>query len=76
MKLLLFTIAIASASTSPSEQTCEKVSLLRSEMNILLLFLTDKEKHEKECPELEWEQPDIEVYKKERRPLLPPECGD
>lgn len=40
-------------------------------MNILLLFLTDKEKHEKECPELEWEQPDIEVYKKERRPPTP-----
>lgn len=76
MKLLFFTLAIASASTEVPDPTCDKVSVLRSDMDILLIFLTDKKKHEEECPEIIWEQPDIEVYKKERRSLLPPECGD
>ena len=38
---------------------------LKRDMKALELFLQDQEDKEKVCPKLEWEQPDISVYKKE-----------
>ena len=40
----------------------------------LELFLQDKEDHKEHCPRLKWEQPKLEVYKKELKSQLPEGC--
>jgi hypothetical protein len=47
---------------------------LKRDMIALELFLKDKEDKKEYCPNLKWEQPDISVYKKELKSLLPEEC--
>lgn len=47
---------------------------LKRDMKALELFLQDQEDKEKVCPKLEWEQPDISVYKKELESQLPEKC--
>ena len=47
---------------------------LKRDMIALELFLKDKEDKKENCPNLEWEQPDISVYKKELKSQLPEEC--
>jgi len=47
---------------------------LKKDMIALELFLQDQEDHAKYCPKLAWEQPDIEVYKKELISQLPEGC--
>ena len=36
--------------------------------------MKDKILKEENCPEIEWEQPDIEIYKAEPKSYLPEEC--
>jgi len=64
MKYLFVAMAL---SADPSGDLCDKVKALE-------LFLQDQEDHEKYCPELEWEQPSIEVYRKILKSQLPEEC--
>ena len=66
MILLLATLAVA-------ETPCDD---LKRDMVALELFLQDQEDKEKYCPKLSWEQPDIEVYKKELKSQLPQECKE
>ncbi len=47
---------------------------LKRDMIALELFLQDQEDHQKFCPQIKWEQPDIEVYKKELKSQLPENC--
>ena len=47
---------------------------LKRDMKALEIFLQDQEDHKNHCPKIEWEQPDIEVYKKELSSQLPEEC--
>ena len=47
---------------------------LKRDMQALEIFLQDKKDHETHCPDIEWEQPDIKVYKKELESQLPKEC--
>ena len=54
-------------------QECED---LKRDMKALELYLQDQEDHEKFCPKLKWEQPDIKVYKKELKSQLPEECTE
>ena len=49
---------------------------LKKDMKALELFLQDQEDHEKYCPKLKWEQPEIEVYKKELKSQLPEGCKE
>ena len=49
---------------------------LKRDMQALEIFLLDQESHKNECPEIEWEQPDIEVYKKELKSQLPEDCKE
>ena len=64
--ILLFT-ALASA----AEPACDD---LKRNMQALEIFLQDQEDHAKYCPKLEWEQPDISIYKKQLKSQLPKEC--
>ena len=63
--ILLATLMTADASD------CEDV---KRDMKALELFLQDQDDHEKYCPKLKWEQPDIKVYKKELESQLPEKC--
>ena len=49
---------------------------LRRDMTALELYLQDQEDHGEFCPKLKWDQPDIEVYKKELKSQLPEECKE
>ena len=43
-------------------------------MSGLEFYMKDKILKEENCPEIEWEQPDIEIYKAEPKSYLPEEC--
>ena len=64
MSQILFVMFLASDS---SGELCDK-------MKALELFLQDQEDHQEYCPDLAWEQPKIEVYRKKLKSQLPEEC--
>ena len=66
MFLLLFNSQLAKAAPECDE--------LKRNMKALEIFLQDKADHEEICPKLKWDQPDIEVYKKELKSQLPESC--
>tara|TARA_R110002110_G_scaffold4191_2_gene21745 strand:- start:1143 stop:1358 length:216 start_codon:yes stop_codon:yes gene_type:complete len=47
---------------------------LKRDMIALELFLQDKKDHKEFCPKISWEQPTIDVYKKELKTQLPKGC--
>ena len=47
---------------------------LKRDMIALEIFLQDEDDYKKYCPKLEWEQPDISIYKKELKSQLPKDC--
>ena len=53
--------------TDPSGDLCDKVKALE-------LFLQDQEDYKEYCPELEWSQPSIEIYREKLKSQLPKEC--
>ena len=62
--MLMFTSGVSAA---PADD-------LKRDMKALELFLQDQEDHRNNCPNLKWDQPDIEVYKKELKSQLPEQC--
>jgi hypothetical protein len=66
-------IFLFSALAFAEEPVCND---LKKNMVALEIFLQDQEDHANHCPKLKWEQPDIEVYKKELVSQLPAECKD
>tara|TARA_R110002073_G_scaffold76400_1_gene185596 strand:+ start:455 stop:670 length:216 start_codon:yes stop_codon:yes gene_type:complete len=49
---------------------------LKRDMIALELFLQDKKDHTEYCPKISWEQPTIDVYKKELKSQLPEGCKE
>ena len=47
---------------------------LKRDMKALEIFLQDQEDHKTHCPQIAWDQPGIEVYKKELKTQLPENC--
>jgi len=47
---------------------------LKRDMKALEIYLQDNADHKEYCPKIKWEQPDIEVYKKELKTQLPENC--
>ena len=76
MKFLMFFTLSAGISVAQQQQTppTEQTQELKQEIDALFIFLKDQEDHKLICPDLEWEQPDISVYKEEKKSQLPPEC--
>ena len=68
MILLMAALTIATAETG---KPCDD---LKRDMVALELFLQDQEDHPKFCPEIEWQQPSIEIYKKVLKSQLPKNC--
>ena len=63
----LFLLAMGSASAEPTDD-------LKRDMQALELFLQDQKDHKDHCSNLKWDQPKIEVYKKELKSQLPEGC--
>jgi len=66
MILMLATLAIAAPE-------CDD---LKRNMKALEIFLQDQDDHQKHCPKVKWNQPDIDVYKKTLKSQLPEGCKD
>tara|TARA_Y100001937_G_C6913840_1_gene238628 strand:+ start:144 stop:347 length:204 start_codon:yes stop_codon:yes gene_type:complete len=50
------------------------VSDMETDARALELYLQDKVDYKEHCPEKDWEQPDIEIYKKTLKSHLPDGC--
>ena len=50
------------------------LSEIERDTRALESYLQDRKDHEEHCPQLEWEQPSIEVYKEKLISQLPEEC--
>ena len=61
------------ASLAIADEPCDD---LKRDMKALEIFLQDQDDHEKYCPKLKWDQPDISIYKKELKSQLPKECKE
>ena len=57
-----------------AEDCQEGVEDLKNSMLGLEFFLRDRKEYKELCPYLEWEQPILEVYKKEPKSYLPKAC--
>ena len=68
MFMLLFNSPFKKENTAPE---CDE---LKRDMIALELFLQDKSDKKEFCPNLDWEQPDIKIYKKELKSQLPEGC--
>jgi len=49
---------------------------LKRDMKALELYLQDQEDHKNYCPNTEWIQPEIDIYKKELESQLPESCKE
>ena len=49
---------------------------LKRDMKALEIFLQDQKDHKEYCPKIKWEQPTIDVYKKELKSQLPEDCKE
>ena len=47
---------------------------LLDKIKALEIFLEDQKNHDIYCPEIGWEQPDINVYREKLESQLPDEC--
>tara|TARA_R110002110_G_scaffold367540_1_gene577320 strand:+ start:154 stop:360 length:207 start_codon:yes stop_codon:yes gene_type:complete len=66
MKPLVLAMIIASTSADLSDAA--------RDAKALELYLQDRSDHEEYCPHASWEQPKIEIYKKELSSQLPEGC--
>ena len=69
MNGLLF---LALLSTPAAQETDD----LKRDMKALELYLQDQEDHKNYCPSVKWEQPEIDIYKKELESQLPEGCKE
>ena len=65
--MLYFLFCLTSYTEDNMQQVMDSVSALEQ-------FLLDQKNHEKYCPQIIWEQPDIEDYKQDLKSHLPQEC--
>ncbi len=54
--------------------TAQDLSELERDAKALEIYLQDKKDHEEHCPALKWEQPSLDIYKKELTSQLPDGC--
>ena len=71
MKTLLLALFLASG-----EAAAQDSEDLKRDMIALELFLQDQKDHKEYCPSVDWEQPEISVYKKTLKSQLPEGCKE
>jgi len=62
--------------TDQAEDCKEDLEDLKGDMVGLELYLKDKKRYKKWCPNTKWTQPKLEQYKKEPKSYLPKSCKD
>ena len=67
-------VLLVAISTATMTTVSDDVADIERDARALELFLKDKKDFKKYCPELDWDQPDIEVYKRELKSQLPSGC--
>ena len=72
MKLLLATFLIISF--IPAGNPKKDIGDIERDTKALSFYLQDKKDHKEQCPELDWDQPPLKVYKKNPKSYLPEEC--
>lgn len=60
--------------TQEIEDCREGVKDLKDDVKGLEFYLQDKKDHKNHCPNIKWEQPSLDEYKKEPKSYLPKEC--
>tara|TARA_R100000995_G_C3455446_1_gene110327 strand:- start:259 stop:465 length:207 start_codon:yes stop_codon:yes gene_type:complete len=65
--MILFLALALSMAEEPTDE-------MKRDIMALELFLQDKVDHEKICPKVCWEQPELDVYKEKLKSQLPEEC--
>lgn len=73
---LLFAIMLLGLTflLSGSLASAQDIDELKRGTIALELYLQDKKDHEEHCPDLEWDQPELDTYKRELKSQLPPQC--
>ena len=64
---------------APSEQindTTDAIESLKKDMLGLEYYLKDRKEHREFCPEIEWNQPSLQEYKKDPKSYLPEGCKE
>ena len=75
MKAVTFVTCVLTGTLFGATYTfAQQANDLERSAKSLDLFLQDKEDHKEYCPRLKWEQPKLEVYKKELKSQLPTGC--
>jgi len=67
--MILFLALALSIAEEPTDE-------MKRDIMALELFLRDKVDHEKICPKVCWEQPELSVYKEKLKSQLPEECKE
>ena len=67
MTASLFLLMFNSAIADPADD-------LKRDMKALELYLQDKEDYKEHCPNMKWEQPNIDIYKEKLKSQLPDGC--
>ena len=65
--MILFLALALSIAEDPTDE-------MKRDIMALELFLQDKVDHEKICPKVCWEQPELSVYKEKLESQLPEDC--
>lgn len=67
-------VLLVAISTATITTVSDDVADIERDARALELFLKDKKDFKKHCPDLNWDQPNIEVYKRELKSQLPKRC--
>tara|TARA_R100000742_G_C4223272_1_gene46504 strand:- start:163 stop:366 length:204 start_codon:yes stop_codon:yes gene_type:complete len=67
--MILFLALALSIAEEPTDE-------MKRDIMALELFLQDKVDHEKICPNVCWDQPELSVYKEKLKSQLPKECKE
>lgn len=60
---------------TPNVKACkDNVETLKNDLNALEQYLKDKKKYSSDCKHIKWKQPELNVYKEDRKSYLPERC--
>tara|TARA_B100000700_G_C15042424_1_gene856016 strand:+ start:3305 stop:3541 length:237 start_codon:yes stop_codon:yes gene_type:complete len=67
-------VLLVAISTATMTTVSDDVADIERDARALELFLKDKKDFKKYCPELDWDQPNIDTYKRDLKSQLPEKC--
>jgi hypothetical protein len=67
---------VVSIASHPNPISTEDISEMERSARALELYLQDQKDHEKHCPNIEWNQPALNIYKTTLSSQLPEGCKE